>query len=110
VEDGLDGRVGQQPAQRIQILDAQRIDDEVGLAGGELDQADLLLVGVQAVGFGIYGQQRLAGPAIHMGDQAGRAGNDGGRGKFVHNRFLRLNTAGIASMMNSIISRISMKA
>ena len=47
----------------------QRIDDEVRVSDGELDQADLLRVVVQAVGFGIQRHRTHSAQALHQAPQ-----------------------------------------
>jgi len=79
VKDDLDGRVGQQGAQRAQIVDRQRIDDVVLVAGGELDQAHLLIIGVQAVGFGVDGQQRVGLQFVDQAHQVASMANRASR-------------------------------
>ena len=52
-------RVGQQTSQGGQVGDGQWVQQENVLTGRDLDQANFLSVGMQAVGFGVQGQQRL---------------------------------------------------
>ena len=49
VKDFEDGRVGKQRPQARDILEGQGVDQIVGAWYGDLDQADLLLVDVEAV-------------------------------------------------------------
>ena len=46
-------------------MQRQRIEQVINQGGGELDQADLLLVGVQAVLFGIDSQNRVLSQYLH---------------------------------------------
>ena len=59
VENLLLIRIGEEGRERAQIPQPDRIDDVVGGRGGELDEADTLAVGVQAVGFSIDGHDRM---------------------------------------------------
>ena len=45
-------------------MERQRVQQVIDLFGGELDQADLLAVGEQAVGFGIHRDDRLVQKGI----------------------------------------------
>jgi hypothetical protein len=54
VKNFLDARVSKDRPQGLQIAERQRIDQIIGLGRGNLEQAYLLLIGVQAIRFGIH--------------------------------------------------------
>ena len=63
-------------ASGAQIRQPDRIDDVVGGGGGELDQAHALAIGVEAVGFGVDGDDRTGRECI---DERGRAASSATR-------------------------------
>ena len=64
VEDDLPRRIGEQRQERVE-LERQRVHREVRGLGGHLQQANLLVVGVEAVGLGV---ERDARALRHRGD------------------------------------------
>jgi hypothetical protein len=55
MNDFLDGIIYQNFFERIKLLQGYRIDDIDFVAGGNLNEADLLGVVVEAVGLGVQG-------------------------------------------------------
>ncbi len=55
MHDFFDGGVGQQRSQPTQIANSEGVHDVVLGCGGNLDQADVFVIGVVAVGFGVDG-------------------------------------------------------
>ena len=55
VNDFLDGNICQNVSERSEIMKRYRIDDVDFVAGGDLNEAELLGVVVEAVGLGIKG-------------------------------------------------------
>ncbi len=53
--------VGEEGRQRLQVVQGEGVDQVIPSLRGELDQADLLLVGVEAVGLGVD-RQSMACP------------------------------------------------
>src|SRR6185369_6916491 len=64
VEDLADLRIREELAEARDVDLGQRIDDEVFLAGRDLDEADLVEVRVQRIGLGVGGDHRLHREAI----------------------------------------------
>src|SRR5690606_37616479 len=78
VKDLFVRRAGEQRRQRLQIWQGERVDQRVLGGGGELQQAQPLTIRMQAVGFRIYGNQRLF--VQSSGQRSQRAGGcDQGR-------------------------------
>ena len=69
VEDLLDGGIGQDGAERTDIGDGQRIDEQVFAWRGQLDEAGGSAIGVHAVGFGIAGDALLPREAPYRTDK-----------------------------------------
>ncbi len=65
MNDFLDGIIHQDFSEGIELLQGYRIDDVDFTAGGDLNEADLLGVVVEAVGLGIKDDGRLAGHPLY---------------------------------------------
>ena len=72
-------RIGEEEGERAEIRESDRIDDVVGRGCGELNQADALSVGVQAVGFGIDGDDRTLGEVADQPAEARFISDENGR-------------------------------
>jgi len=72
MEHFLRVRVREYRSQRAEVGERQAVDQIIMLARGNLNQTDLLLIGVQAVGFGVYRQRgRSAQVRQHFLQQRG---------------------------------------
>ncbi len=59
MEDLLQGRILEQRSEGAQVGKDEWIEDVVGSGGRELDEANLLAIGMQAIGFGVHGDAGL---------------------------------------------------
>ena len=76
----LYGLVGQNSPQRPDIMQPQRIQQVVDLDRADLDQADAIVVTVEAVGLRVKRQGRLGGQGVeHQGEGSRRVDQHGRR-------------------------------
>ena len=68
VQDALPRRIGEQRQQRREP-ERERVHGPVRRRGGDLQQADLLEVGVEAVALGVQSHPGAAGDVLHAGGE-----------------------------------------
>ena len=73
VEDFFDGDACEDGGKRREIGEGEGVEDVIGCACGKLDEANLFAVGVEGVGLGIDGDDRLGGEGGGESREAGRS-------------------------------------
>ncbi len=79
VQDLLNRRVGEDRFERREVAQRQGINQVVGTRRRELDEADALSVGIQAVGLGIDCKVRLSGENRRQAKEGFSFGDEDGR-------------------------------
>ena len=112
MEDLLDGRVGQDGAERADIGDGERIDEQVFGEGGKLDETGLSAIGVQAIRFCVDGDALCSQQALNRGVEGGAAVDGGGGRKHRddYNQWRLRNQASIRTTMRIMMAAVMIKA
>ena len=71
--------IGEDGCQSTQVWQPDRINDEVSIRRGELDEAHALPIGVKAVGFGVDGDDRTGSEGLDESVESIVVGNECGR-------------------------------
>ena len=74
VEDFFVFGVSKERGEGREVIEGKGINEEVTLGDGKLDETDLFLLGVQAVGLGVHGDKGFGAEFVCQGAELGSAG------------------------------------